>query len=103
MSRRNSWTPSAGYPIFLIRNSMEIWEGVRGKPREIMRTVPSADCQVLESIAREVVARRANGESLRMISQRMNVKLGTVRSVLSRDRSPTPETSLPSPIGAEGA
>jgi len=49
-----------------------------GKRFGAPRTIP-------ESVAREVVARRAKGESLRMISQRINVKLGTVRSVLSRD------------------
>lgn len=38
--------------------------------------------RIPESVAREVRARRAAGESLRMISQRMNLKLGTVRSGL---------------------
>ena len=41
--------------------------------------------RISESIAREVRERRARGESLRLISQRMNLKLGGVRSVLRRD------------------
>ena len=41
--------------------------------------------RISESVAREVRERRARGESLRMISQRMNLKLGGVRSVLRRD------------------
>ena len=41
--------------------------------------------RISESVAKEVRERRARGESLRMISQRMNVKLGGVRSVLRRD------------------
>lgn len=41
--------------------------------------------RISESVAREVRARRERGESLRMISQRMNIKLGGVRSVLKRD------------------
>ena len=41
--------------------------------------------KIPESVAREVRARRAQGESLRMISQRLNIKLGGVRSVLRRD------------------
>jgi DNA invertase Pin-like site-specific DNA recombinase len=40
--------------------------------------------QIPESVAREVRARRERGDSLRMISQRMNIKLGGVRSVLRR-------------------
>ena len=40
--------------------------------------------RIPEAVAREVRERRANGESLRMISQRMNIKLGGVRSVLRR-------------------
>lgn len=40
--------------------------------------------RIPESVAREVRARREQGESLRMISQRMNIKLGGVRSVLRR-------------------
>jgi len=54
-----------------------------GKKFGAPRTIP-------ESVAREVRARRAQGESLRMISQRMNIKLGGVRSVLRR---------LPVPVG----
>ncbi len=41
--------------------------------------------KISESVAREIRQRRAEGESLRMISQRMNIKLGGVRSVLRRD------------------
>lgn len=41
--------------------------------------------KISESVAREVRERRARGESLRMISLRMNAKLGGVRSVLKRD------------------
>lgn len=41
--------------------------------------------RISEAVAREVRARRSEGESLRMISQRMNIKLGGVRSVLRRD------------------
>jgi len=41
--------------------------------------------KISESIAEDVRARRAQGESLRMISQRMNLKLGGVRSVLKRE------------------
>lgn len=40
---------------------------------------------ISESVAQDVRARRARGESLRMISQRLNLKLGGVRSVLKRD------------------
>ena len=40
--------------------------------------------RISESVAREVRERRARGESLRMISQRMSIKLGGVRSVLRR-------------------
>ncbi|HEV2167034.1 MAG TPA: recombinase family protein [Thermoplasmata archaeon] len=40
--------------------------------------------RIPEPVAREVRARRDQGESLRMISQRMNIKLGGVRSVLRR-------------------
>ena len=47
--------------------------------------------RIPESVAREIRARRDGGESLRMISQRMNLKLGGVRSVLRRD-----EPSIPS-------
>ena len=41
--------------------------------------------KIPESVAREVRERRDRGESLRMISQKMNIKLGGVRSVLRRD------------------
>ena len=41
--------------------------------------------RIPESVAKEVRERRARGESFRMISQRMNLKLGGVRSVLRRD------------------
>ena len=41
--------------------------------------------RIPESVAREVRSRRERGESLRLISQRMNLKLGGVRSVLRRD------------------
>ena len=40
--------------------------------------------RIPDSVAREVRTRRDRGESLRMISQRMNIKLGGVRSVLRR-------------------
>ena len=43
--------------------------------------------RIPESVAREVLSRREQGESLRMISQRMNIKLGGVRSVLRRDKT----------------
>ncbi len=39
----SSWNGNAG------RGRVGRGQGVRGKPREIMRTVPSADCQVLDS------------------------------------------------------
>ena len=51
--------------------------------------------RIPESAAREILARRARGESLRLISQRMNVKLGAVRSVLRRSPSPPPGTARP--------
>jgi putative DNA-invertase from lambdoid prophage Rac len=41
--------------------------------------------KISESVAQDVRARRAQGESLRMISQRLNLKLGGVRSVLKRE------------------
>jgi DNA invertase Pin-like site-specific DNA recombinase len=47
--------------------------------------------RISESMGREVRARRERGESLRIISQRRNIKLGGVRSVLKRDRMPSPE------------
>lgn len=40
--------------------------------------------RISEAVAKEVGERRAQGESLRMISQCMNIKLGGVRSVLRR-------------------
>lgn len=55
--------------------------------------------RISESIAREVRVRRARGESLRMISQRMNIKLGGVRSVLRRDTVPT-SRAVPMPQAA---
>jgi DNA invertase Pin-like site-specific DNA recombinase len=55
--------------------------------------------RIPESTACEIVARRARGESLRGISQRLNVKLGAVRSVLKREQS-LPPTSV-TPISAE--
>ncbi len=62
--------------------------------------------KIPESVAREVRARRERGESLRMISQRMNLKLGGVRSVLKRDRGRSPDDrSTPTALAkmAEGA
>jgi DNA invertase Pin-like site-specific DNA recombinase len=57
--------------------------------------------RIPEYVAREVRARRERGESLRMISQRMNLKLGGVRSVLKRDRAiGSSETSgIEAPLG----
>ena len=49
-----------------------------------------APSRIPETIAREIRTRREGGESLRMISQRMNIKLGGVRSALRRDPNPTP-------------
>jgi len=46
--------------------------------------------KIPESVAREVRARRERGESFRMISQRMNLKLGGVRSVLRRSSARHP-------------
>jgi putative DNA-invertase from lambdoid prophage Rac len=66
-----------------------------GKKFGAPRTIP-------ESVAREVVARRARGESLRQISMRMNVKLGAVRSVLSRDRVSPAKPASPVGGGGEG-
>ncbi len=43
------------------------------------------------------------GESLRQISQRMNLKLGAVRSVLKRDRTPPPESAASASTEAVGA
>jgi DNA invertase Pin-like site-specific DNA recombinase len=59
--------------------------------------------RIPESVAREVRERRARGESLRMISQRMNVKLGGVRSVLSRDRGSTAKPASPVAGCGEGS
>jgi DNA invertase Pin-like site-specific DNA recombinase len=42
--------------------------------------------RISESAAKEIRERKARGESLRLISQRMNLKLGGVRSVLRRNR-----------------
>ena len=52
--------------------------------------------KISESVAKEVRERRAQGESLRMISQRLNIKLGGVRSVLRRDKSSIPLSPSPS-------
>ena len=54
--------------------------------------------KIPESVAREVRARRVRGESLRIISQRMNIKLGGVRSVLRRDPSPGGRRPNPEPV-----
>ena len=54
--------------------------------------------KISEAVAREVRDRRERGESLRMISQRMNVKLGGVRSVLRRDPVPKRRKSTPKPV-----
>lgn len=51
--------------------------------------------RIPEAVAHEVRERRVNGESLRMISQRMNIKLGGVRSVLRRDSGSTPAPRPP--------
>ena len=51
--------------------------------------------RIPESTAREIVARRVRGESLRGISQQMNVKLGAVRSVLKREPSRLPRPAAP--------
>lgn len=48
--------------------------------------------RISEAVAKEVRDRRARGESLRIISQRMSLKLGAVRSVLRRDQSLPPKT-----------
>lgn len=59
--------------------------------------------RIPESVAREVRARRAHGESLRVIAQRMNLKLGGVRSVLKRDAGSSRgnRRSLASPEGRD--
>ena len=67
-----------------------------GKRFGAPRTIP-------EATAAEIMARRASGESLRQISVRMGVKLGTVRSVLDRERSPPPESSDPAQGATHGA
>ena len=54
--------------------------------------------RIPESTAREIVARRVRGESLRGISQQMNVKLGAVRSVLKREPSRLPQPAAPAPV-----
>jgi DNA invertase Pin-like site-specific DNA recombinase len=59
--------------------------------------------RIPEHVAREVQARRAAGESLRQISQRMNLKLGAVRSVLKRDRTPPPKSAVSASTEAVGA
>jgi DNA invertase Pin-like site-specific DNA recombinase len=59
--------------------------------------------RIPEQVARDVQARRAAGERLRQISQRMNLKLGAVRSVLKRDRPPPPESAARTPTEAVGA
>jgi DNA invertase Pin-like site-specific DNA recombinase len=56
--------------------------------------------RIPESVAREVQARREGGESLRMISQRMNIKLGAVRSVLRRDQARSAQSPCASVAGA---
>ncbi len=65
-----------------------------GKKFGAPRTIP-------ESVAREVLVRRARGESLRQISMRMNVKLGAVRSVLSRERGSASKAAGPVRGGSE--
>ncbi len=59
--------------------------------------------RIPEHVAREARARRAAGESLRQISQRMNLKLGAVRSVLKRDQTPPPESAVTASTEAVGA
>jgi len=54
--------------------------------------------RIPESVAREVRTRRNGGESLRMISQRMNLKLGGIRSVLRRDKPSIPSSPTPSMV-----
>ncbi|MGB6500798.1 MAG: recombinase family protein [Thermoplasmata archaeon] len=53
--------------------------------------------RISESVASEVRERKAQGESLRMISQRMNIKLGGVRSVLRREPPTRSVRALPAP------
>jgi DNA invertase Pin-like site-specific DNA recombinase len=52
--------------------------------------------RIPETVAREVRSRRDRGESLRMISQRMNLKLGGVRSALRRNKPSNPSPPSPS-------
>ena len=68
----------------------------QGKKFGAPRTIP-------ERIAREIRSRKEAGESLRQISMRMNIKLGTVRSVLDRERTPPPEPSPPHTEVTRGA
>jgi DNA invertase Pin-like site-specific DNA recombinase len=59
--------------------------------------------RISEAVAREVRGRRAQGESLRKISQRMNLKLGAVRSVLRRSGAPHSAPFAPArPVRVEG-
>jgi DNA invertase Pin-like site-specific DNA recombinase len=57
--------------------------------------------RISESAAREVRERRARGESLRLISQRMNLKLGGVRSVLRRDPAAGRRRASPEPVSGQ--
>jgi DNA invertase Pin-like site-specific DNA recombinase len=57
--------------------------------------------RISEAVAREVRDRRDRGESLRMISQCMNVKLGGVRSVLRRDPVPGRRKPSPEPVSEQ--
>jgi putative DNA-invertase from lambdoid prophage Rac len=67
-----------------------------GKKFGAPRTIP-------ESVAKEIRARREQGESLRMISQRMNLKLGGVRSVLKRREAHNRESDRPELTGEVSA
>jgi len=67
-----------------------------GKKFGAPRTIP-------ESVAKEIRARREQGESLRMISQRMNLKLGGVRSVLKRRGAHNRESNRPESTGEVSA
>ena len=57
--------------------------------------------KISESVAREVRSRREQGESLRMISQRMNLKLGGVRSVLRRDTPARSRMASHAPVAGQ--
>ncbi len=57
--------------------------------------------KISEAVAREVRDRRNRGESLRLISQRMNITLGGVRSVLRRDPVPKRRKSTPEPLSEQ--